>query len=169
MDYKYIEQLMERYFNCETSLQEEQILRSFFQQEEIPAELLPYRDLFRYEEEEAMEEKLGDDFDARILSIVEQPVVKAKPISLRKRLNPFFKAAAAIAIVLTVGNAAQHSFSNEDNDFQQSEAQPGMSYQQPTSPLEMTAEEVSTPTTKTKVEENSIDTLAVLSNRDTGL
>ena len=44
-----------------------------------------------------------------------------------------------------------------------------MSYQQPTSPLEMTAEEVSTPTTKTKVEENSIDTLAVLSNRDTGL
>ena len=81
MDYKYIEQLMERYFNCETSLQEEQILRSFFQQEEIPAELLPYRDLFRYEEEEAMEEKLGDDFDARILSIVEHPVVKAKPIS----------------------------------------------------------------------------------------
>ena len=169
MDYKYIEQLMERYFSCETSLQEEQILRSFFQQEEIPAELLPYRDLFRYEEEEVMMEKLGDDFDARILSMVEQPVVKAKPIPLRTRLYPFFKAAAAIAIVLTVGNAAQHSFSDEDNDFQQSNAQPGMSYQQPTSPLEMTAEEISSPTQKTKVEESSIDTLAVLTNRDTGL
>ena len=30
MDYKYIEQLLERYWNCETSLEEEQILRSFF-------------------------------------------------------------------------------------------------------------------------------------------
>jgi len=169
MDYKYIEQLMERYFNCETSLQEEQILRSFFQQEEIPAELLPYRDLFRYEEEEIMEEKLGDDFDAKILSMVEQPTVKAKRIPLRTRLYPFFKAAAAIAIVLTVGNAAQHSFSDEDNNFQQSNAQPEMGYQQPSSPLEMTAEEMSSSATKTKVEENSVDTLAVLTDRDTGL
>ena len=31
MDYKYIEQLLERYWNCETSLEEEQILRAFFQ------------------------------------------------------------------------------------------------------------------------------------------
>lgn len=169
MDYKYIEQLMERYFNCETSLQEEQILRSFFQQEEIPAELLPYRDLFRYEEEEVMEEKLGDDFDARILAMVEQPTVKAKPIPLRTRLYPFFKAAAAIAIVLTVGNAAQHSFSSEDNDFQQSNVQPEMGYQQSTSALEMTAEELSSPATKTKEKEKSVDTLAVLTDRDTGL
>ena len=32
MDYKYIEQLLERYWNCETSAEEEQILRIFFQQ-----------------------------------------------------------------------------------------------------------------------------------------
>ena len=37
MDYKYIEQLLERYWKCETSLEEEQILRTFFRQEEIPA------------------------------------------------------------------------------------------------------------------------------------
>ena len=36
MNYKYIDQLLERYWNCETSIQEEQILRAFFQQEEIP-------------------------------------------------------------------------------------------------------------------------------------
>ena len=48
MDYKYIEQLLERYWRCETSLQEEEILRAFFSQEDIPAALLPYRDLFTY-------------------------------------------------------------------------------------------------------------------------
>ena len=30
MDYKYIEQLLERYWEAETSLQEETILRTFF-------------------------------------------------------------------------------------------------------------------------------------------
>ena len=32
MDYKYIEQLLERYWACETTLEEEQILRAFFLQ-----------------------------------------------------------------------------------------------------------------------------------------
>ena len=49
MDYKYIEQLLERYWQCETSLQEESILRSFFSQEEVPAELQQYKALFTYE------------------------------------------------------------------------------------------------------------------------
>lgn len=161
MDYKYIEQLVERYFNCETSLQEEQILRSFFQQEEIPAGLLRYRDLFRYEEQQAMSEELGDDFDARILSIVEQPVVKAKRIPFVSYVHPFFKAAAAVAIFLTVGNAVQHSFYDEGtSDFQQGKAQPEMGYQQPNTPLQMTAEEFKTPVQ----EDSSIDTLAVLTS-----
>ena len=52
MDYKYIEQLLERYWRCETSLQEEEILRMFFLQENIPANLQPYRHLFMYEQNE---------------------------------------------------------------------------------------------------------------------
>lgn len=41
MDYKYIKQLLERYWRCETSLEEEKILRTFFSQKDVPAELLP--------------------------------------------------------------------------------------------------------------------------------
>ena len=67
MDYKYIEQLLERYWNCETSVEEEQILRIFFQQKELPAHLRRYRSLFTYQEE-AAEMKLGDDFDKRVLA-----------------------------------------------------------------------------------------------------
>ena len=43
MDYKYIEHLLERYWQCETTLQEENILRSFFSQEEVPVWLLKYK------------------------------------------------------------------------------------------------------------------------------
>ena len=107
MDYKYIEQLLERYWEGETTLQEESILRTFFSQpdsQEIPENLRKYQALFRYELQK--EEPLGEDFDARILEqIGEAPV--AKTVSLKDRLMPLFKAAAIVAIVLTLGNAAQ--------------------------------------------------------------
>ena len=107
MYYKYIEQLLERYWEGETTLQEESILRTFFSQpdsQEIPENLRKYQDLFRCELQK--EEPLGEDFDARILKqIGEAPV--AKTVSLKDRLMPLFKAAAIVAIVLTLGNAAQ--------------------------------------------------------------
>ena len=79
MDYKYIEQLLERYWQCETTLQEEAILHTFFSQEDVPAELQQYTPLFATQKPE---EVLGDDFDARILAMVGQEV----PADARSRL-----------------------------------------------------------------------------------
>ena len=110
MDYKYIEQLLDRYFQCETSLEEERILRTFFSQKDVPVALLPYRDLFVYQQSETMEDQLSADFDQRILSIIgeeETPHVKARIISLQTRLKPLYKAVACVAIVLSLGLAAQ--------------------------------------------------------------
>ncbi|WP_456103405.1 pyruvate ferredoxin oxidoreductase [Prevotella sp.] len=115
MDYKYIEQLLERYWHCETSLQEEEILRMFFSQEDIPASLLPYRHLFVYEQNEKDMDVLGDDFDERVLNLIqEDEPVKARVITMRHRLMPLFKAAAVVAIFLTLGNAMQVAFSDDD-------------------------------------------------------
>lgn len=113
MDYKYIEQLIERYFQCETTLQEEQILRAFFTQteEELPQQLRQNQSLFM-----ALQptETLGDDFDERILAQTEEAkVVKARIISLNERLRPLFRAAAVVAIVLTLGNAMNLSLKQE--------------------------------------------------------
>ena len=106
MDYKYIEQLLERYFQCETTLKEEEILRSFFTQEDVPVWLMKYQTLFSYEAQQ--EEPLGDKFDEKRRSLIEQgEPVKAQVITLTQRLKPLFKAAAIVAIVLTLGNAAQ--------------------------------------------------------------
>lgn len=110
MDSKHIEQLLERYWQCETSLQEEAELRTFFAGENIPEHLLRYRDLFIYQQLQ-QDEHLGEDFDKRILALTEEvPVVKARRISLTRRFMPLFKAAAALALVLTMGNIMQHSF-----------------------------------------------------------
>ena len=110
MDYKYIEQLLERYWRCETTLQEEEILRSFFSQEDVPVALLAYRDLFV-----AQREVLDESFDERMLAMVdEQKPVKPIVITMRQRLMPLFKAAAVVAIILTLGNAAQIAFEPMD-------------------------------------------------------
>ena len=95
MDYKDIEQLLERYWQCETSVEEEATLRDFFAKEEVPAHLLRYKNLFVYQQVQ-QEVGLGEDFDARILAQVETPVVKAKRLTLTGRFIPLFKAAAVI-------------------------------------------------------------------------
>ena len=116
MDYKYIEQLMERYWNAETTLEEESILRSFFRQENIPAEMEPLRALFA---DEASSQQLGDNFDARMLEMIREEeapkVVKAREISITRRMMPLFKAAAVIAIILTIGGALQAPWDNSWN------------------------------------------------------
>lgn len=120
MDYKYINQLLDRYWKGETSLEEEEILRAFFSQDELPAELKPYQALFSYEMGEAKQEALGDDFDQKMMAMIEDEYTKkpnkAKVVSLPERLKPLFKAAAVVAIILTLGNAVQVPFQSNDID-----------------------------------------------------
>ena len=114
MNYQYIEQLLERYWQCETTVEEEKILRTFFSQKDVPAALLPYKDLFTYEQQEREEAVLGDDFDSRMMELINEPApVKARTIKLTERLKPLFKAAAVVAIILTLGNAVQMAFLHE--------------------------------------------------------
>ncbi len=115
MDYKYIEQLLDRYWECATTLEEEQILRTFFRQENVPVTLLPYKDLFTYQQIDVEESRLGEDFDQKMLELVgETAPVKAKTISITERLKPLFKAAAIVAIILTLGNAMQVAMQPEE-------------------------------------------------------
>ena len=122
MDYKYINQLLDRYWKGETSLEEEEILRAFFSQDELPAELKPYQALFSYEMGEAKQETLGDDFDQKMMAMIENEYTKepnkAKVVSLTERLKPLFKAAAVVAIFLTLGNAAQVPFQNNSDEVE---------------------------------------------------
>ena len=121
MDYKYIEQLLERYWECETSVEEEHILRTFFNQEEVPAHLAKYQALFGYERQEQKKE-LAADFDERLLRAIgeetkvkKEVVIKAQRLTLGYRLRPLFRAAATVAIFLLVGGAVQHTFNHSNS------------------------------------------------------
>ncbi|MBR1801250.1 MAG: hypothetical protein IJ767_07170 [Bacteroidaceae bacterium] len=115
MDYKYIEQLIERYWNAATTPEEEQILRLFFRQSDIPQPLLRYKDLFGYEMAEGSI-RLGSDFDQKVLAAVDSAtpvVVKARHRSWAESLRPLYQAAAAVAVVVLVGIGAQRSFQKD--------------------------------------------------------
>ncbi len=138
MNYQYIEQLLDKYFEAQTTLEEEQILRAFFAQEDVPVHLLSYRKLFISQSfgklracspehllERKNAESLGDDFDQRILSLIneeevkEPQHVKARKVSLNKRLRPLYKAAACVAVVLAIGQAAQMPYYKSEAEQQE--------------------------------------------------
>jgi len=160
MDYKYIEQLIDRYFLCETTREEEQILRSFFCQDDIPEYLRQYKSLFLYQQAQG-QTGLGKDFDERILSIIEQPVVKAKRITLMSRFSPFFKAAAALAVVLSISTFVQHYFFTDAETldynyeaYQDTYDDPQAAYKHISSALMMVSEGINKSQTK-----NAVDSL----------
>ncbi|MEN8225330.1 MAG: hypothetical protein ABFS05_08220, partial [Bacteroidota bacterium] len=63
------EKILEKYFQGETSLSEERMLREFFRQEELPAHLSELKDQFLLFDAEA-EETLPDDFDNELFEAI---------------------------------------------------------------------------------------------------
>lgn len=120
MDYKHIEDILVRYWQCKTSLHEELELRSFFSTgKELPPHLEKHRDYFLYLHSQTEDVGLDEEFDKRVFARIEPPiVVKARKLTLIGRLTPLMKAAAIVAIVLGLGNVLQHSaFMNNGPDY----------------------------------------------------
>lgn len=119
MNYQYIEQLLDKYWDAETTLEEEQILKSFFQQDNVPELLQPYKTLFCLSSEKAT---LSDDFDRRMELLIAdeskaEKQTKAIVIPFSKRLMPLLKAAAVVAVTLTVGGAALKGMMQDNEGF----------------------------------------------------
>jgi hypothetical protein len=71
MDSKQIEQLLEKYWACETTLEEEQTLRDYFQGAEIPDTLRDTAELFRYFEVEKSK-ALNESFNEVVTKQIRQ-------------------------------------------------------------------------------------------------
>lgn len=85
MKIQEIKNLLERYYKGNSSLSEEESLKTFFSQEEVPLELKPDQDLFLYYLAEKSVEKGNSNHDAKlresILNSISSPTRK---ISLSK-------------------------------------------------------------------------------------
>ncbi|MCF0244128.1 MAG: pyruvate ferredoxin oxidoreductase [Bacteroidaceae bacterium] len=126
LDYKYIEQLLDAYFEGQTTLEEEKILRAFFRQHDLPENLVQYRELFIYEQLETEEDRLGNEFDKKMMAMIaeETPAGKTSRIvrlhkTVAVALRPFFHAAAVVAVMVTIGTASQALFKDSHRDKQQ--------------------------------------------------
>ena len=111
MDYKYIEQLIDRYFEGETTLEEEHILREFFAQGSVPGHLRQWQQFFR-SEAELTSAHLDEQFDSRVLELVGEKHVEARRITFSRCLRPLFKAAAFVAFAIVIGTAVEHATSS---------------------------------------------------------
>ena len=85
-----IKQLLECYWQCETSLEEEQLLRTFFSGDNIPEDLKIYQSLFRHTNTLS-----GIKASKELKSKINKP--------LKIQFYPILKIAASILIVLTIG------------------------------------------------------------------
>lgn len=92
METAVIKALLEKYWQAETTVEEEQILAAYFKSPEVDAGLRPYADLFAYFEEESRISP-GPDFESHILQAI-TPV---------RHFHWGMMAAAATVLVLVAG------------------------------------------------------------------
>ncbi len=95
MDFKNKEELLRKYWNCETTLEEEKELREYFGGHDIPEQWKDTAALFRYFEE-AKKKSLNDvAFERQVMYKVHGP----KETRIRRLLYNSMRIAAGLAVV----------------------------------------------------------------------
>lgn len=117
MDSKQIEQLLEKYWNTETSLEEEQQLRDFFRGENIPDTLKETAELFRYFDHQKKVRLNEPSFDGDVTRKINATRPAAKTV---KMYYNYARIAAGIAVVVAatyfVGQEVRKSYPAEVTD-----------------------------------------------------
>jgi hypothetical protein len=120
MNSKEIEELLEKFYEGVTSLEEEQQLRDYFTHEIVPPHLSGHADLFRFFTTAGKEEVPDPEFESHFLSqIQESPVIPM----YSKRKHFLFLTGIAATILILVGmiftfrnDFFQHSAKNTVNN-----------------------------------------------------
>lgn len=98
MDSKRLDELLNKYWNCQTSLDEEQELRRYFSKNQVPEEVLPAASLFRYFEEQR-NQTAQKDFNLAVLSKLKK-ANRIRTGKLRVLVRYSLQIAAGIAVLV---------------------------------------------------------------------
>lgn len=98
----HIDTLLERYWNCETTLSEEQELNDFFSQDSLPAIWQAYAPLFTYTREERSV-TLGEGFDERLKKALEKEKTEKKEYITIRIFTPLLRVAASLLLIMGLG------------------------------------------------------------------
>ncbi len=94
MDSKKLEELLQKYWDCETSLEEEQQLRQYFRNEKVPEQGKEAASLFHYFEQQK-QQLVNEYFDKALLGQLKKP--KGKVTNL---VQTSLRIAAGIAVLV---------------------------------------------------------------------
>lgn len=108
MELANIEKLIEKYENAETSLQEEQVLKNYFQQDNIPVQWLEYKAMFSYFNESSAER-----------------FTKTIPLKTRKSYWKWASVAAAAVLLVSI-----YSINRSDSISEQEQEEARLAYQE---------------------------------------
>ena len=100
MDFKHIYILLNKYWNCQTSVSEELELQKFFSENHVPNDLKQYIPIFKYRTQN-QSLKLSSNFDKRIEKNIRN-TKKNKYITI-KIFAPTLRIIASIALIIALG------------------------------------------------------------------
>jgi hypothetical protein len=101
MDSNKIEELLSKYWNCETSLEEEQQLREYFTGKEIPEQLKETANVFQYFEANKKKTLSDVTFEGEVLKKIKTP--KGKMASLVYNAMRIAAGIAVLVVAIWVG------------------------------------------------------------------
>jgi hypothetical protein len=96
MDSKHIEQLLEKYWNCETSLEEEQYLREYFRSQ-VPESMKEVAVVFQYFDKQQKQQVNSQDFDAAVKEKIKQHRPAGKIVNM---FSSYGRIAAGLLVVV---------------------------------------------------------------------
>lgn len=99
MDSNKIEALLAKYWECETSLEEENELREYFSQQDIPAQFREAASLFAYFGEQRNKQVRDITFDRKVVEVVQKSATANKSKVVRLMYN-FSRIAAGLIVVV---------------------------------------------------------------------
>lgn len=115
MNTEHIYTLINKYWDCETSVAEEKELRTFFSGNAVPEDLKQFIPLFEY----IVQEKsvsLSPDFDARLQAALEKESPKTKNVSI-STFAPIMRIAASVLLIIGLGVSLFFIFKENNNPY----------------------------------------------------
>lgn len=108
MDYINVKLLLEKYWDGETSLQEETTLREYFNQSEVADDLKGIQPMFQYFQQEKTHRIENDNFDDAVLAQLETRTIR--PLRTRTRVVRMISRVAAVALIAVCAYFAYDQF-----------------------------------------------------------
>lgn len=150
--------LLEKYWNCETSVSEERELQAFFNSENIPDDMQPFAPLFVYRQNQQAV-ALSSDFEKNLEESIRKTTIREKYITI-KIFEPFLRIAASVVLIAGIGISAYFFVKHSNQVFAETYNDPNAAMQQATLALEKLSEALQV------TEEASIKSLEQLENLD---